>query len=803
MVVGQMKISWNGIAGVVCSFLLMMACSSPEEAAQSHLQKGKDFFEKGEFDKALLELKTSNQSSDKNPEVYYFMALLDEKNNNFKSMRQNLIRTLELDPAMLQARLKLGKLDILFGESDKALAEADSILALDAGNTDAQAIKASVYLKQEKRDQAEEIVDSILKSVPDNIDALSIKAQLHYEKNEVDQALALIDKALEKDNKNLPLRLFKIKLNGRDNVDKTEEGYKELIRLYPDVNNFKLSLASIYSMTDKLDAAEALLREVVEKSDDKLEPEIVLIEFFNAKEKNRVVDEYQSMLSRHQGQSKIILELARWMLGAGYVPEAKKGLQQVIDIEKESNTGLTARTILAEIALADKQYDEAENSINEILNANSEFIQANLLKARLFLVKNKTDESIELLNRLVWGKTNIDDVYSLLGQAYLIKQDRKQADKSFKQALEANPANLTAFDYIYGGYIAAGQKETARQLLERALAKMPNQALFLTSKAELDISEKKWDDAQQVVQRLALFSKEKAVPVYLQANILKGRGKYPEAIALYEKILQQFPNHLKSMISLVESYEALKHREAAVSFLENHHFKYPDDLNSVGVLSDLYMADKDVVKTNKLLADQLKRTPKAISLYIAKARIETIMNKDVGAAKNVFLRALEVNKDDPQLLTALAGLYEQTNEGEKARKVYEQLLAKNPEANLAANNLASLLIESGDIEQGMKLAARFKESENPYFQDTYAWGLIKTGSTAEGLKILESLVLKEPKLPEFRYHLGVAHFNTGNRATAITELKQAISLSDKQKRQFSGKDNAEKILKELGASSGK
>jgi Flp pilus assembly protein TadD len=103
----------------------------------------------------------------------------------------------------------------------------------------------------------------------------------------------------------------------------------------------------------------------------------------------------------------------------------------------------------------------------------------------------------------------------------------------------------------------------------------------------------------------------------------------------------------------------------------------------------------------------------------------------------------------------------------------------------------------------MKLATRFKESENPYFQDTYAWGLVKTGSTAEGLKILESLILKEPKLPVFRYHLGVAHFNSGNRATAITELKQAISLSDKQKSQFSGKDNAEKILKELGASSGK
>jgi len=809
VLVNEVKTNRKRAVALACCLLLLQltACASPEEEAKNHLQKGRELFEKGEFDKALLELKSASQSNNKLGEVYYYMALLDEKNNNFKSMRQNLIKTLELEPGTVPAKIKLGKLDILFGELDKALGQAEAVLASNAGDIDAQLLKASVLLKQAKSDKTAEIIRDILKNNPDNVEALSIQAALHYEKNEVEQSLSLVNKALEHDTKNLPLRLFKIKLEaGRNNVDSVIKGYQELIQLYPDASNFKLSLASIYSMTNKLEAAEALLREMVDKVGDKVEPEIVLLEFLNARAKDRVITEYEAMLERHRQQASILLELSKWMLASGYTDPAIKGLQQVVELEKNSDTGLAAQTNLAEIALLNKQFKDVESKLADILNANSEFIQANLLKARLMLAENKTDEAIEFLDRLSWNKTNADDVHSLLGQAYLAKQDRKQADKYFKQALEVNPANLGAFVQVYGSYLRAGQKDAARQYLEKALAVKQNQVLLLTNKAELDIMEKKWDDAQEVVQRLALFSKEKAVPIYLQANILQGKEKYAEAVALYDKLLQQFPNHLNSMINLARSYDGLKQREKAVAYLENHRNKHPEDLTVIGVLSDIYMANKDFVKTKKLLTEQIKLTPKAVSLYLALAKVDAIESKNLSAAKSVYLQGLNTNQDDPQLLMALAGLYEGVNERENARKAYEKVLQKHPDVDLAINNLASLLIESHDlvdINKGVELAKKFKDSENPYFKDTYAWGLIKAGSNAEGLKLLEALVLVEPKLPDFRYHLGVAHSKAGNKATAISELKQAIALSDKQKRDFNGIEDAKKTLQEIQNSAGK
>lgn len=796
------KTNKSSLPYLLLSALILTACNSPEETAESHLQKGKELFEKGEYDKAILELKTSSQSSDQRADTYYYMALLDEKSNNFKSMRENLLKTLERDSNNMEARQKLGKVHLLFGDLDKALEQADFILGVNASNVDALLLKASVLVRQEKKDQAVKIIDDVLAGNSGNVDALSLKAALLFQDNQLDQALAIVDSALEKDIKNMPLRLFKIKINAKkNNIDAVAEDYKKLIELYPDSDNFKLSLASIYSMSDKLKEAEELLRDMVAKRPDKLEPNIVLLEFLNAKSKDRVVDEFNSLLANFNKNPAGKLEMSKWMLANGYLEAASNGLKQVVDSEKDNKTGLSAQTILAEVAVSNKEYDKANEAIAKILKANSDFVDASLLKARLFLIKNEVDQAIELLNKVVWTKNDSDNAFMLLGQAYTLKKDLKQADKNFKQSLEINPANLQAFLPIYNGYLRANQKEMARQYLDKALKARPNQALLLSNKAELDIAEKKWEDAQETVQRIALFSKNKAVPLYLQANILQGKGEYDKAVSIYEKIIADYPNHLNSMVNLVRSFEGLKQRDKAIGFLEAHHAKNSDNLEVVGVLGDLYMANKDYAKAKNLLESQIKQSPdKSVPLYLALAKVEAVVKKTPEAARDVYIRGLQANQDDVQLSLALAGLYEQTGDKAAARKLYEAVIEKNADVNLAVNNLAALLIESEkteDVSRGLMLAEKFKDVENVFFQDTYAWGLVKNGKNDEGLAILESLILKEPKMPELRYHLGVAHLNNGNKATAIIELKQALALAEKGQRNFSGKDQVLRLLKEL------
>lgn len=803
MSTGYAGIKKSYLPFVLFSVLGLAACETPEEMAEDHLQKGKELYEKGEYNKAILELKTSSQSGDQRSETYYYMALLDEKSQRFKSMRDNLLKTVELDPDNLEARQKLAQVFLLFGDLDKALEQVDYLLGVDPSNEAVQILKASTYIRQGKKEETINIIDSVLEKNPENIDALSLKVAYLYEVEQFDQALSVSNAVLEKNAKNLPVRLLRIKINAKkNNADAVIDEYKYLVELYPDVENFKLTLASIYTLNDKLQPAEALLREMAEKAPNKLEPKIILLEFLNKKGKDRVVDEFNAMLASSSNNSSLMLELCKWLLGAGYLDPAVVGLQKVAELHGDNKVGLSAQTILAEIALKRKEYDRVETLLADVLKADSGFIDANLLKARLFLTQNKVDEAVELLNRLVWSKKDSDNAFMLLGQAYVLKKDMKQADRYFKEALEINPANIQAFMPIYGSYLKANQKEVARQLLGKALSRKPNDTLLLTKKAELDISEKKWDDAQETVQRLALLSANKDVPLYLQGNILQGKAEYDQAISVYKKLLAEHPNHLNSMVNLVRSYGALEQRDSAIKFIEEHYSKHKQSLAVSGVLRELYMANKEYSKARQLILSQIDEiSGNSAPLYLALAKVEAVSQKNsLEAVKNVYLKGLKKNPDDPQLLMALAGLYQGMANNDAAREIYQKIIEKYPDATIAINNLASILTESDsseDVAKGLQLASRFKEVENVYFQDTYAWSLIKNGKNSEGLEVLESLIVKEPKIAEFRYHLGVAHLNSGNKATAIMELKQAIALSEKSQRGFSGINNAKKLLEQL------
>ncbi|MBS3963326.1 MAG: tetratricopeptide repeat protein, partial [Methylomonas sp.] len=377
----------------------------------------------------------------------------------------------------------------------------------------------------------------------------------------------------------------------------------------------------------------------------------------------------------------------------------------------------------------------------------------------------------------------------------------KLADKNFKQALEINPANIAALMPVYSNYLQANQKDVARQYLEKALQAKPNQVVLLTAKVDLDIAEKRWDDAQETVRRIALFSKNRMIPVYLQANIHQSKGQFNEAIKLYQSVIAEHPNDVNALVNIAKCYEGLNARDKSIVFFESLRKKHPDSLAVVGVLADLYVANNELAKAKVLLNQQIETDqPNSAALYMALAKVEALIRKSVEGAKEVYLKGLDVHPNNLQLSMALAGAYEQTGDIVNARRVYEKLLQSNPDFALAANNLASLLLDFGkpeDIPAAVKLVENFKDSDNLYFLDTYAWSLVKSGNVTEGIKVLESLLLKDPKVPEIRYHLGVAYLNNGNKATAMAEFKQAIALSEKLQRNFVGKEKAKQLLSEL------
>jgi tetratricopeptide (TPR) repeat protein len=783
--------------------MVLAGCNSPEQEAKDHLQRGIELYKKGEFDKAKLELKTSSQADQNTADTYYYLALMDEKNKQFKAMRDNLLKAVELAPDNIDAKLKLGKVQLLLGEPEAGLNQAESVLAIDSRNLEAMILKASVQVNQNKLNEAFALVDEIIKINPQYIDALLLKATLYARDNKLNEALHLIDTGLNIDAKNTALYLFKAQLNAKlNNAENVIADYLKLIDLTPDNDQYKLTLVKIYLQAHQQDKAESILEQMVEAKHGKPEPKLLLLDFLQATNPIKVTARYQDFIDYHKNEPKMLLYLSDWMVSRGRFEEVKETLARVIDLEKNSETGLIAKTLRAKVAFEEKNRVLAQQVIDEILTVNPNYNNAKVLQARLWLESKQYAEATDILNKVLWSNAENEEALVLLSQLYLITNNRKLAEENFKKTLELNPANLQALAFVYGDAMGLKNYKYAKTLLLRALSvNGPNTLFVLEKLAQLSILEKEWEFAQKTITAIA----ESASPYsanlakFLEAQLYQQQGDFVKAIDLYKELLKQLPEHKQALRAMAQSYEALGKRNDMETYLNQLLVNDQQILSASLLLSELLVLDKQFDKASILLEALIKKQTAEPVVYIELAKLRLGQN-NTKAAMQAYQDGLRRYPDNLALALAQASLFEIEGDFTVAKSIYQALLEKNQDLDIAANNLATLLIDhptgSEDIDKAFALVEKFKESYQLNYRDTYAWALIKQGNLAEGLKILNQIIIAEPEEPIFRYHLGVAHFKNGNNGMAISEIKQAIDLAEKKGSQVD-KVIAEKLLQEI------
>lgn len=786
----------------ILSALLLEGCD--KEDPKEHLQKGVEYFNKGEYEKAVLELKTSSQSDKNTAETYYYLALLDEKNKQFKAMSENLKKTIELAPTHAEARLKLGKVQLLLGQPDVALEQADILLKEAGQNLDALLLKASVLMRQKKQAEAQVIVDSVLKVNPNHIDALMLKAVIDMGKEDFNGALASINTAIKFDTNNIALRLFKIQLDAKaKNIDAVVGDYQELISLYPDNREFKITLAKIYVQIGKKNEAEDLLKGLITANPDDIKLKLLLLDFLEASSPERIHDQFRQFTEQYKDQSKALVTFATWMIARKNFGEAKNVLNQVIELDEDADQVLSAKTLLAKIAFDLKDFETTKKTVEEILAGNSNYIDAKILQARLLILKAQYDDAVDLLSKILWDKPDSEETLILLTQSFAIKGDQKQAEKQYLRVLEVNPANQQALIYLHDKALAANNVSYAQEIVEKALRVDPENLMLIEKLVKLNLLTNKWDSAEELVQRISNINNPHAKDLakYLQGQIFQRQGECVKAIALYKELIASMPGNNDILVDMVRCYENIDKKDEMIAFLNDLLDKDPQNISAGIILSNLWVMNKQFDKSSLLLTSLIERNKKVSELYASLAKVKLAQGDNNGAIA-IYQDGLKQSPGDVKLLLSLATVYEMQSDYDSAVSTYQVLLANDPSLDLAVNNLAAILTEryTGEekLNKAVQLAEKFKDSNQPYYKDTYAWALIKQGDVSRGLDLLNQIIISAPDVPVFRYHLGVAHYKNGNNGSAIAELKQAIELAAKHGR-FSDGNAAEVLLGEIMA----
>lgn len=416
--------------------------------------------------------------------------------------------------------------------------------------------------------------------------------------------------------------------------------------------------------------------------------------------------------------------------------------------------------------------------------SNSSYDEANVLKARILLAEGNSDAAIIFLNKVIWSKENSEEAHLLLAQIYLLKGDPKQADTHFISTLSINPANLQAVLYAYDKALTANDLKLAKDIIQKSLDRVPNNIQFLEKMANLNIIEKDLASAKSTVQKIANTPSPLAhdLASYFLGQIHQEEGEFNKAIEIYSEILERLPENSNILINIAQCYEKLNKQSQLVEFLSNLRTKNPHNITAGILLAETYIADKKTNLANNLLTNMIKDKITNPQVYTLLANVK-LANKDNQGALDTYLDGIKIYPNNIKLSISIANQYVTQGNYDAAVTYYDDLLNNNENLEIAINNLAVILAEnyssSDKLNRAGLLAEKLKDSTQPYYRDTHAWVLIKQGKFNDGIKILNKLVMTQPNIPVFRYHLGVAYYRTGNNSAAINEIKQALELSKK------------------------
>lgn len=144
------------------------------------------------------------------------------------------------------------------------------------------------------------------------------------------------------------------------------------------------------------------------------------------------------------------------------------------------------------------------------------------------------------------------------------------------------------------------------------------------------------------------------------------------------------------------------------------------------------------------------------------------------------MSAKDAMPEDVNIRLSMAGLQILKGNSDDAISQYEAILTDRPNALVAVNNLASLLLDNRadpqSLARAVSLSETLKNSNVPQFQDTVGWAQYKQGDFRSAISTLESAIAKQPSIAALRYHLGMSYAAAGQKEKAAEQFKAASAL---------------------------
>jgi tetratricopeptide (TPR) repeat protein len=477
--------------------------------------------------------------------------------------------------------------------------------------------------------------------------------------------------------------------------------------------------------------------------------------------------------------------------------KAKAVYQGVIDAEKLGPAGLTARDRLASMRLQENDLAGALALANEVLAKSPRDDDALMLRGSIALAKQDPRAAIADLRAVLRDQPNAEGVVRTLARAHLANGEPALAEETMRHAAESDPGNV-ALQMDFAQLLAQlGKTEQAKPIVAEVLKHNPDNLAALDAQYRLAMTTHDLDTAESAADALVGLRPQQAGGYVYQGMVAEERKRNDEALRLYDRAAQLQPDATDPLEAAVRVLVNMKRTPDAIKRLDAAASAYPSSSFALVIKGQLLLRTSKNAEAKETFNQAIARTPKWWPPYRGLATAQLADNEAPAVAIATLRSAESIVDQNQELALQLAAILEKSGKPEEAITEYEGLIRKNPQSEVAANNLAMLLAtfrtDRTSLDRAKDLSARFANSPNPSYLDTYGWVLYKRGDTADSVPVLSRVVAAAPDAILPRYHLGMAQSASGDDTDARDNLARAVNSGA----QFVGLDEARAILVKL------
>ncbi len=767
-------------ASVGMAALILVGCGSAEDRAKTYYESGNTYLQQKDYTKAAIEFRNALKLKEDYADAWFGMAKIEEKNENWPRVVGNLNKVLEIQPKHLQALENLSKFLLLAGDLATSLKHANTAYGIEPQNPNIISLRAAVLLKMNDRDNGIVEAKKALAIQPNHPDATILIAADQLEAKQLDSARNSVDEALKANPESLGLLLLRIRiaeLGG--NRDELENSIRALSTAFPERQEFKDSLANFLVKSGRKQEAEQEYRKSITGADD-LEGNKRLVIFLRMAYGDKAArDELVQLSQNTQNPFPYQIELTEIDYQAGKKEEALTALRELAQKQGISDNGIVARVSLAQKLLEQKQFDELEKVLAEIISNDARNVSALKIRGAMNLERGNTEQALNDLREALNFDQNDPTIRLLLANTY---ERRSSFDLATKELLDAyrNSKGNADVGLAYAGFLLRrGSFDRAEVVLAEVFQTAPRNREVLALLADLRLRKGDWEGAEELAKMVKEQAGDAEFSEKIMGTALAGQGRFEEAIGFFQRAAQASPQDIQPMFNLVRAYVGAGKMAEAEAFAKSLLEASPGSANANIVNGAVHLAMKRVPEAKAAYEKAVAVAPQDPASHLALSEFYQTQS-DLASSIKVLTAAESSLEQNTDIRMQLAGLLERDGKQDDAINLYEKIVKANPGAVVAVNNLVSLLTDYRDdpetLKRATEMAAVLRDSPIPHFRETLGWSLVRQGSVKQGLPILEKTISQLENVSAAQYHLGMAYAADGAKSLAAKHLKIALDL---------------------------